>query len=144
MIARWPGQIKAGTRSDHLSAFWDVFPTFASLAGAETPADIDGISMVPTLLGLGEQPEHEFLYWEFHKRGGRQAVRRGPWKAVRYNVKKDPDSTVELYNLTNDPGEQNNVAAEHPQEEQELREIMNVARTPSAVFSFGQEAFKGE
>ncbi|WP_020567915.1 arylsulfatase [Neolewinella persica] len=144
MIVSWPGKIKAGTRSEHVSAFWDIFPTFASLAGAEVPAQTDGISMVPTLLGQGEQPEHEYLYWEFHERGGRQAVRQGNWKAVRYNVNKDPKSIVQLFNLTEDPGEEHDVAADHPDKEQELRLIMDGARTPSEVFSFGQEAFKGE
>lgn len=144
MIASWPGKIMAGSQSDHISAFWDIFPTFASLAGAQPPAQTDGISMVPTLLGQGEQPRHEYLYWEFHEKGGRQAVRRGEWKAVRYNVKKNPDSIVQLYNLTNDPGEEQDVAAEHPEIEQELRRIMEEARTPSEIFSFGQEAFKGK
>lgn len=144
MIANWPGQIKAGSRSDHISAFWDIFPTLANLANAEPPAQTDGISMVPTLLGRGEQAEHDYLYWEFHEKGGRQAVRRGPWKAVRYNVKKDPHSTVQVYKLTDDPGEKTDVAAEHPEIEQELRQIMDEARTPSEVFSFGQEAFKGK
>lgn len=144
MIASWPGKIEAGSRSDHISAFWDVLPTLTSLANAAPPAQTDGISMVPTLLGQGEQVEHEYLYWEFHEKGGRQAIRRGQWKAVRYNVKKDPHSNVQVYNLTDDPGEQTNIAAEHPEIEQELRQIMDGARTPSEVFSFGQEAFKGK
>jgi arylsulfatase A-like enzyme len=144
MIASWPGKIKAGSRSEHVSAFWDVFPTFASLADAEVPAQTDGISMVPTLLGQGEQPQHEYLYWEFHEKGGRQAVRRGNWKAVRYNVKQDPKSIVQLFNLAEDPGEKHDVAADHPEKEQELRQIMDGARTTSEVFSFGHEAFKGE
>ncbi|MFQ5811206.1 MAG: arylsulfatase, partial [Armatimonadota bacterium] len=78
-IARWPGKIEAGAVSEHVSAFWDVLPTFAELAGGEPPADIDGISMAPTLLGRSdEQKQHEYLYWE-HK--GAQAVRLGDWKA---------------------------------------------------------------
>ncbi|TXF88048.1 arylsulfatase [Neolewinella aurantiaca] len=144
MIASWPGKIEAGSRTDHVSAFWDVFPTLANLAGAEPPSATDGISMVPTLLGQGEQEQHEYLYWEFHEKGGRQAVRKGDWKAVRYNVKKNPDSNVQLYNLKNDPGEKTDIALEHPAVEQELRLIMDNARTPSEVFSFGQEAYKGD
>jgi arylsulfatase A-like enzyme len=144
MIASWPGKISAGSRSEHISAFWDIFPTFASLAATEGPATTDGISMVPTLLARREQPTHEYLYWEFHERGGRQAVRQGKWKAVRYNVQKDPDSTLQLYNLDEDPGEEHNLAVDFPDKELELRQVMDGARTPSAMFSFGQEAFKGE
>jgi arylsulfatase A-like enzyme len=144
MIASWPGKITAGSRTEHVSAFWDVFPTFAELAGAEQPTATDGISMTPTLLAQGEQPEHEYLYWEFHEKGGRQAVRRGKWKAIRYNVKKDPASILQLYDLDEDPGEEHDLAANFPEKELELRRIMDGARTTSTVFSVGQEAFKGE
>lgn len=143
MIASWPGKIAAGSRSEHVSAFWDIFPTFADLAGAEGPAATDGISMVPTLLARGEQPEHEYLYWEFHEKGGRQAIRQEKWKAVRYNVKQAPGSILQLYNLAEDPGEAHDLAAEFPDKELELRQLMGGARTSSSLFSFGQGAFKG-
>ncbi|UCD27398.1 MAG: arylsulfatase, partial [Planctomycetota bacterium] len=88
LIARWPGKIKPATISDHVSAFWDFMPTWAELAGVKPPKDIDGISMVPTLLGqFDKQKKHEFLYWEWHhpsaKKYAKQAVRMGDWKAVR-------------------------------------------------------------
>lgn len=143
MIASWPGKIAPGVRSEHISAFWDVFPTFADLAGAKGPVATDGISMVPTLLAQGNQPRHEYLYWEFHERGGRQAIRQGKWKAIRYNVKEDPESVLQLYNIDVDPGEENNLAAKFPGKELEFRQLMEGARTPSSLFSFGQEAFKG-
>src|SRR5205085_8869768 len=73
MIARWPGKIKAGTVSDQVWAFWDFLPTAADLAGAKAPDGLDGISVAPTLLGRGEQKQHEALYWEFHERGFQQA-----------------------------------------------------------------------
>ena len=74
MIAYWPGAIKAGTTTDHISAFWDVLPTCAELAGQGVPKGVDGISMVPTLMGKPkEQKQHEYLYWEFYERGGKQA-----------------------------------------------------------------------
>jgi arylsulfatase A-like enzyme len=144
MIAAWPGKIAAGSRSGHISAFWDIFPTFADLAAAEGPATTDGISMVPTLLAQGEQPQHEYIYWEFHEKGGRQAVRQGKWKAVRYNIQKDPNSALQLYNLEEDPGEEHDLATGFPDKELELRQLMDGARTPSELFSFGQEAFKGD
>ena len=136
MIAYWPGTVKGGSQSDHISAFWDVFPTVAELTGAEAATTTDGISMAPTLRGEGAQREHEYLYWEFHERGGRQAVRRGKWKAVRYNVKEKPDAMVELYDLSTDPGETHDLAADYPVEEEQLRRLMDGARTPSEVFAF--------
>ncbi len=88
MIVKWPLKVKAGTISGHISAFWDVLPTFADIAGSEVPENIDGISFLPELLGK-KQKQHEYLYWEFHEQGGRQAVRMSRWKAVRLNVNKD-------------------------------------------------------
>ncbi|HID22763.1 MAG TPA: DUF4976 domain-containing protein, partial [Planctomycetaceae bacterium] len=131
----------AGTVSDHISAFWDVLPTLAELAGAPVPDGLDGISFVPTLLGHPEQQkQHEYLYWEFHERGGKQAVRKGRWKGVRLNVRRDPDGPIELYDLQTDPREEHNVAAAHPQIVQELKRIMREARTESPVFRFGRKS----
>lgn len=137
MIAVWNGKIVAGSETDHISAFWDVYPTFAEITGAKIPDTADGISFLPTLLGKNEnQKEHEYMYWEFHERGGRQAVRKGDWKLVRYNVLDPEKTTTELYNLSTDLGEENNVAEEHPEIVEELSEIMKNARTESEVFTF--------
>lgn len=144
LIAVWPGKIKPDSESDHISAFWDMAPTFTELAGVKSPENTDGISMVPALLGKGTQPEHKFLYWEFHERGGRIAVRMGKWKGVRYDVLKHPDRPMELYDLSQDPGEENNVAAQHPETVEQIEQIMNNARTDSEVFAFAQKQFKGE
>ena len=138
MIAYWPGVIKAGAKSDHISAFWDMVPTFTEIAGVETPSDIDGISLLPTLLGKGQQREHKYLYWEFHELGGRIAIRMGKWKGVRYNVLKKPDGKMELYDLHLDPGEKKNVARKYPAVVREMERMLETARTPSAVFQFGQ------
>ncbi len=136
-IARWPGQVAAGSRSDHISAFWDFMPTFAQLAGAEMSGPPrDGISLVPTLLGEGGQVEHEYLYWEFHERGGRVAVRKGDWKGVRYNIDEDPASPLELYDLANDPGEEENIADKHPDVVGQLDSIVQAAHIPSDIFVF--------
>jgi arylsulfatase A-like enzyme len=132
MIARWPGRIKADSLSNHISAFWDFLPTCAELIGVKAPKDIDGISMVPTLLGRpARQKKHEFLYWEFHEQGKKQAVRAGDWKGVRLNVANDPDGPIELYNLKDDIGEEHNVAGRHPQIVARIEEYMKSARTPS-------------
>jgi len=136
MIASWPGNIAAGSESDHISAFWDVFPTLADLVGFAKPEPCDGISFLPALLGQ-EQAEHDYLYWEFHEKGGRQAIRKGKWKGVRYDVFKDPDSPLELYDLSKDIGENNNVSTAHPGQVAELDRILKEARTESEIFVFG-------
>jgi arylsulfatase A-like enzyme len=129
MIVRWPGRIKAGAESDQVWAHWDFLPTVAEIAGVKPPADIDGISMLNTMLGR-RQRGHEFLYWEFHERGFAQAVRMGDWKAVR----KNPDSPLELYNLRNDLAEQNDVSAKHPRIVKRIEEYLRTARTESELW----------
>ncbi|MEL7588315.1 MAG: arylsulfatase [Prolixibacteraceae bacterium] len=136
MIAWWPGKIQAGTTSDHVSAFWDVMPTLAELADVETPEHTDGISFLPVLLGKEALKKHDYLYWEFHEQGGRQAIRRDNWKLVRYHVLDSTKTTTELYDLTADIGEQDNVAEEHPEVVAGLLKLMGQARTPSDVFTF--------
>ncbi|GAB1453461.1 hypothetical protein MASR2M47_35170 [Draconibacterium sp.] len=136
MLAWWPGKIEAGSTNEHISAFWDVLPTFAELAGVEAPANIDGISFLPSLLKKEGQKKHDYLYWEFHEQGGRKALRKGDWKLVQYNVFDTEKTTTELYDLATDIGEENNVAAEHPEIVSELVELINSARTESADFPF--------
>lgn len=132
MIARWPGRIKAGSKSNHISAFWDFLPTCCELAGIEIPEGIDGISMLPTLLGRArQQNKHDGLYWEFHEQGKKQAVRMGNWKGVRLNVAKKPDGPIELYDLADDIGEQNDVADRHPGIIAKIEKYMKSSRTPS-------------
>jgi arylsulfatase len=132
-IARWPAKIKAGSTSDLLAAFWDVLPTLTEITGAETPKEIDGLSIAPTFLGKGEQKRHDFFYWEFPSYGGQQAVRQGDWKAVRQNLTKGKGNT-ELYNLADDIGEKNNLAAKQPEIVAKLEKIMKEQHTPSKVF----------
>ena len=139
MIARWPGMIAAGSTSDHVSAFWDVMPTLCELAGVSAPPGIDGISFLNALRGEA-QPQHEYLYWEFHEQGGKQAVRMGDWKGVRLNVLEDPGAPIELYDLAGDPSETRDTAADHPDVVAELAELMDEAHSPSDVFPFLQNS----
>lgn len=133
MIVSWKGQIESGTQSDHISAFWDFLPTACDLAGIETPSGIDGISMLPVLRGQ-EEETHESLYWEFIEAGGAQALRKGKWKLVRNQVISQPPGTIELYNLEEDPGERNNVAADYPGIAEGLVEEMGKSRFENGVF----------
>jgi arylsulfatase A-like enzyme len=133
MIARWPKRIKAGAKSDQVWAHWDLLPTLAEVAGVKPPADIDGVSMFNALRGR-RQRDHEFLYWEFHERGFSQAARMGDWKAVR----KSPDSPLELYDLKNDLGEQNDCAAKHPEIVKKIEDYLKTARTESELWPIGK------
>lgn len=140
MIARWPGKIKAGSKSDQISAFWDLLPTFADIAGTEVPENIDGISILPTMLGDNkDQQDHNYLYWEFHELGGKQAIRKGDWKAVRLNVFGDKPSVLELYDLSKDPSEENNLAEANPEVVTEMDSLMKAAHTPNPIFTFYKE-----
>lgn len=112
-IAYWPGKIRSSV-IDKPAALWDLYPTILQLAQIPIMNKIDGISLAPTILDKGKQKQHEYFYWEFHENDGRQAVRWGKWKAIKLSVTKDPDPTIELYDLEKDPGEINNVAAQHP------------------------------
>ena len=139
MIAYWPSKIQPGSTTDHPSAFWDFFPTAIEIAGLNKNwADIDGISFLPTLTGK-EQKAHPYLYWEFLKKGGRQAVRMDQWKAVRLNMSNNPDAPIELYRLTDDIGEENNIAEQYPEMVKIMDSLMSNAHEYSEIFPFAHE-----
>jgi arylsulfatase A-like enzyme len=141
LIARWPGKIQAGTLSHHVSAFWDFLPTFADLAGVDYQGPTDGVSILPTLLGQpGKQKQHEFLYWEFHEQGSKQAVRMGDWKAVRFG----PRGELELYNLKEDIGEKNNLAGRYPDVVARIEEYLKTARTESQFWNIDDVQITGD
>jgi arylsulfatase A len=138
MIIRWPGKIRAGSRSDHISAFWDLLPTFAEIAGIQITDTIDGISFLPELLGK-RQRKHDYLYWEFHEQGGKTAVRMGNMKAVKLNADKSENTAIELFDLSKDAGEKTNIAGSNPELVKKMTEIMKTAHTPSDAFPFAYE-----
>ncbi len=102
---RWPAKVRPGVVSDHLFYYPDVMPTLAAISGADCPPT-DGLSILPTLTGQGEQEQHDYLYWEYV---GQTAVREGNWKA--YRGKK---GDWELYDLSSEVEELDNVAGDHP------------------------------
>ncbi|MCX6281960.1 MAG: arylsulfatase [Bacteroidetes bacterium] len=130
-IARWPGMIKAGEVCSIPYAAWDFMPTLAQLAKLETPKNIDGISFAAALSGAKNPAEHEFLYWEYTSTGGTQAIRAGKWKALRKDLIKEPMRMFELYDLSADPDEKFNVATQHPEIIQKMKQYSRL-RTPSS------------
>jgi arylsulfatase A-like enzyme len=135
MIVKWPGKIAAGSSSDHVSAFWDWLPTFADIIGENEIGKIDGISLLPSLLGQEGQRKHDYLYWEFHELGGRQAVLQDGWKLVKYQVTDPGKSTLELYNLSTDPSEKADLAAQMPEKVKELDLLISRSHLPNPIFT---------
>jgi arylsulfatase A-like enzyme len=128
MIVRFPG--KVGAAKLNTTAVWyfaDVLPTLADLAGVKPPPGIDGISVLPTLLGKKQNTADRFLYWEFPTKGFRQAVRWRNYKAIR----PAPDKPLELYDLEKDLTEQNNIAGENPDVVAKIEAYLTTARTDS-------------
>ncbi len=148
-IIRWTGRIKPGQTSDRVTGFEDWMPTLLELAGAkdQTPAKIDGISFAPTLMGE-KQPERPFLYREIGSYTGLQCVRIGQWKGIRTGLsprfpkpKKGmtvtltaPNLKFALYNLADDPTEEKDVAAAHPDIIAKMEEIAKAQHVPSKDF----------
>ncbi len=131
MLVRWPGRIDPGRVSDLLWYFPDVLPTIAALTGTRAPAELDGMSIAPELLGQGTQPQHEHLYWELT---GRQAVRVGDLKAV----KPGQDQDWELYDLAADPGEQHNLADARPGTLGKLTALAELSTVPAIEGTFAR------
>ncbi len=126
LLVRWPAGIKPRQVSGQLCAFWDLLPTVAEVAKAKLEK-VDGISILPTLLGESQTNQHAFLYWEFHERGFQQAARMGDWKAIR----PDADGPLELYNLKEDLGEKQDVAGKNPAVVEKFDKYLKTARTES-------------
>ncbi len=131
LIIKWPGKIQQNCESDHISTFWDYYPTMCEIGGVQTTNDkLDGISFLPTLLEK-KQNTHEYLYWEYHFwEPSRQAVRFGKWKAI----KNTPNSKIELYNLDLDINEKNNIAVNHSDIVEKAKKILKSARVETELY----------
>ncbi|MCI0624969.1 MAG: arylsulfatase [Acidobacteria bacterium] len=134
-LARWPGKIKPGSVSAHVGYFGDMMATFAELASATLPKDLDSLSIVPTLLGRAtQQAKHEYLYWEFYEGGSSQAVLlNGRWKGIRLRRTIAP---IQLFDLANDLAEQTDVAAKYPDLVGRIGAIMRRAHVDNEDWKF--------
>ena len=139
LLAWWPGEIEAGSVTDHVAYFGDFFATFAEIVETRKPEDLDSISFLPTLRGkAGDQRTHEHLYWEFHERGFTQAVLMdGRWKAIRLQHRGAP---VNLYDVVNDIGERTDVAGEHPELVERAKRLFREAREESELWPIREPA----
>jgi len=125
-MVRWPGHIAPDQVSGQVWAFWDFLPTAADLAGVKAPSNLDGLSILPTILGKGEQKQHEYLYWEYKQN---QAIRSGKWFAHKASGKQ-----VELYDLVSDPQQSNDLSINFPDIVKKMEDIMSKSHSPSDVW----------
>lgn len=135
MLVRWPGRIQKASVNNHAWGFWDVLPTLAEIAGVDAASGLDGVSVLPTLLGK-KQTREQHMYWElprytvktgtFVDETPMQAARMGDWKVVR----PKPNGTLELYNLRQDPFERNDVAGTHADVLARMESVLRTARVP--------------
>lgn len=138
MIAVWPGHIAEGATSDTPVAFWDLPATFAEVIGSDQPLPEEGISLLPTLEGRGEQPRHETLYFGFMELDGREALCRGDWKLLHLDIRSE-NPRYELYNLREDPAEEHNVIDRYPGIAEELKALMRASWRPDPAWPlFGE------
>jgi arylsulfatase A len=149
MIAYWPGKIKAGQVTGHVTAGWDVLPTICQAAGIKAPAGIDGVSFYPGLVGAGKQAVHPYLYWEYYTYNynwnkpdatmprnwlDSRALRFDHWKAVVKSTPTDLAGKIELYDLAKDPTETTDLAAMHPELVKRARGLMQAATKANAPY----------
>jgi arylsulfatase len=140
LIVRWPGRVKPGSVSHHISAHYDAMATLADIADIRQPVS-DGISYVPTLLGKPDkQKQHAYLFWDFAGYGGQLAVRMGKWKGLKQGLVRKPNAPLELYDLDADIGEKTDVAAKYPDVAAKIEQIMLDAREKPTIgkFRFGK------
>jgi len=140
-IAYWKGKILPGQTSDLISAQYDMMATFADLIGVAANEDTDGISIAPTLLGKGEQVQHEYLLWEYPEKGGQQAIRMGKWKGIRTNLKKNPNAPIQLFDLSKDINETRDLASKYPEVVAKIKAALT-NRSPASMKRWEFEAYQ--
>ena len=134
LIVNQPGRVPA-RQINNLVYFPDFMPTLARLAGSTgaVPSDTNGMDISPLFFGQDIDTDSRPLYWEFP--GKQRAIRHGEWKCV--TVKKN--APLELYRIKDDPYEEHDLAAEHPDVVKELDQLMHQLRTPSPNYPIENE-----
>ena len=139
LIAKWPGKIKAGSTSDQRTGFEDWMVTLHDLIDAKTPlvAEHDGYNLTPNILGKANSKRPP-LYREFSGYGGQQAVWMGKWKGIRQKMirkgKNHDPLKIELFDLSKDESESEDLALKHPDVVNKIKDIMEKEHTPSPYF----------
>lgn len=135
-FVRWPNVIKGGTKSDVLSAFWDILPTFCDITGVEVPGNTDGVSLLPILEGEKSVDKiHEYLYFEFYEGGGKQSVVTADgWKYIKLKTMSG-NPVTELYNLKNDPEEKVNLRDGYPERVNKYEGYIKESHEPFPLIS---------
>ncbi len=114
--AVWPGKIKAGSRSDRVAVTMDLFATICEVARVPIGHEIDGRSILPTLMGKEQPEDNRTLFWVRREGGGQYggrayyAARQGDFKLLQ----NSPFEPMELYNLKDDPQEEKPLGRKHP------------------------------
>lgn len=132
-VAAWPGKIKAGSISNHMTAVWDIMPTFAEILKMNVATD--GISFLPELTGKKQIKTHDYLYWEFPENTGSIAIRMANWKGIIENVHKG-NKNMQLFDLCADPSELFDVAKQYPDIVTQLEEKIREAHVKAEVEKF--------
>jgi arylsulfatase A-like enzyme len=137
-LANWPGHIKPDSTVDEIIHVVDMYPTLAKLANASTAKCklLDGLDVWQTISEGKSSPRTEIVYNVEPFRG---AVRQGDWKLI---WRTPLPSSVELYNIAQDPSEKNNLAAANPDKVAELQKRIEALAAASAKSLFLVDQFK--
>ena len=109
----WPGKLPAGKVYDQPVSAIDVLPTSCAITGARQPDGVEGVNLLPHLLGENAAPPHDALYWRF---GPQKAIRKGNYKlVVARDMEAKTQTPWQLYDLNADIGEKNDLAAAKPE-----------------------------
>src|SRR5262249_43987603 len=142
-VIAWKGKLLAGKVYEEPIIQLDLLPTALAAAGVEAKPEwkLDGVNLLPYLDGTNKAKPHETLYWRF---GEQMAIRRGDWKLVRYDPVADGGTgkatPAKLYNLAQDIGEANDLAAKEPDKVKELQSVWDKWNAEQVKPLWGQGA----